>query len=179
MTDEELVLHARTDKSACEVLVLRFMKLIFIRSEFFVSPDIDRDDLRQEGLMGLLNAVAGYDTGRGAKFSTFAEVCINNRMRSFCTKTRKVCSPCDELDEIAEENLSVPETPETILISKEFFSELRYAVENILSETERQVFELVIRGVSYKETAEKLGISEKSADNAVQRARRKIRAYLK
>lgn len=178
MTDEELVSLAVTDKSACEALVLRYTKVIFIKSEIFATPDTDRDDLRQEGLMALLKAVSSYKPDKGAKFSTYADVCISNQMRSFRARTGKGSAVCESLDEVLENSLSEEETPESIFINKEFFSELWYAVENILSESERQAFTLVMRGASYRETAEKLGITEKSVDNAVQRSRRKIRAYL-
>ena len=91
----------------------------------------------------------------------------------------KAPAACECIDDFGEEILSESETPESIYMNKEFFSELRSAVENALSGTERRVFDTVIRGASYRETAEKIGISEKSVDNAMQRARRKIRAYLK
>lgn len=178
MTDEELVSLAAADKSACEALVLRYTKVIFIKSEIFATPDTDRDDLRQEGLMALLKAVSTYRADKGARFSTYADVCISNQMRSFRARAGKGNAVCESLDEVPENSLSEEETPESILINKEFFSELWYAVENILSESERQTFTLVMRGVSYRETAEKLGITEKSVDNAMQRARRKIRGYL-
>jgi len=177
LTDEELLPFARKDKSACELLILRYAKLIIIKSELMAAPDLDRDDLRQEGLMGLLKAIASYESGRGAKFSTFAEVCIVNRMRTFCAKTRKDPAAVD-IDDVPEDFISQEETPESILINKEFFSELWQAVDTALSDVERRVFILVIGGASYKVTAEKLGISEKSVDNAMQRARRKIRTYL-
>ncbi len=178
MTDEELVKASATDRFACEALVLRYTKLIFIKAAMLSSSETDRDDLCQEGLMGLLKAIASYDSGRNARFSTFAEVCVVNQMRTFLTKAAKAPAVCENIDEVGEDVLS-EETPESIYMNKVFFSELKQAVESELSETERQVFTMVIRGVSYRETAEKLGMSEKSVDNAMQRARRKIRAYLK
>ena len=178
MTDEELVKASATDRFACEALVLRYTKLIFIKAAMLSSSESDRDDLCQEGLMGLLKAIASYDSGRNAKFSTFAEVCVVNQMRTFLAKAAKAPAVCENIDEVGEDVLS-EETPESIYMNKVFFSELNQAVESELSETERQVFTMVIRGVSYRETAEKLGMTEKSVDNAMQRARRKIRVYLK
>lgn len=177
-TDEELAVLARTDKAACEALILRCLKLIFIKSGSFSSDESDRDDLRQEGAMALLKAIAAYDISRGAKFMTYAEVCIVNQMRSFCTRTMRTPANCESIDEFPEDTLSEEKTPESIIINKEFFSELSSAVETDLSANERRVFIQVIQGASYRETAEKLGISEKSVDNAMQRARRKIRQRL-
>jgi len=179
MSDEELADRAAADKLACEALLLRYTKLIFIKAAVYSASESDRDDLCQEGLMALLKAITSYDKGRNAKFSTFAEVCVVNRLRSVCARAAKAPAVCESIDDFGEDVLSESETPESIYMNKEFFSELRSAVENALSGTERRVFDTVIRGASYRETAEKLGISEKSVDNAMQRARRKIRAYLK
>ena len=177
-TDEELAAMAKTDKSACNSLVIRYLKVIFIKAEIISTPDIDAEDLRQEGLMGLLKAIASFDMGRGFKFSTFAEVCITNKMRSYAARARKCSVPCESLDGISADSLSEEETPESIYINKEFYSELWYAVDNIPSDAERQIFYCHIHGLSYAQTAEKLGISAKSVDNAMQRARRKLKAYL-
>ncbi len=179
MTDEELVRCAAADKLACEALLLRYAKLIFIKAAMCSASESDRDDLCQEGLMALLRAISTYDEDREAKFSTYAEVCIVNRMRTLSARAAKAPAVCESIDEFGEDVLSESETPESIYLNKEFFSELRRAAETELSGTERGVFSMVIRGASYRETAEKLGISEKSVDNAMQRARRKIRAYLK
>ena len=178
ITDEELAVLARTDKAACEALILRCLKLIFIKSVSYSSDVSDRDDLCQEGAIALLKAIAAYDISRGAKFMTYAEVCIVNQMRSFCTRTMRTPANCESIDEFPEDTLSEEKTPESIIINKEFFSELSSAVETDLSANERRVFTQVIQGASYRETAEKLGISEKSVDNAMQRARRKIRQRL-
>lgn len=174
-TDEELAEIAQNDKSAVNALVFRYMKFVFLKAGIYTSSDTDLDDLRQEGLMGLLRAIASFDIHRGVKFSTFAEVCIVNQMKSFLAKSRK--NPCKSLDDISAESISEEETPESIYINKEFFSELWYAVDSILSETEGKIFSLCIQGMTYRETAEKLGISEKSVDSAMQRARKKVRAY--
>lgn len=178
-TDDELALIAKNDKKAASTLVFRYSKLIFIKAGIYTVSDTDSDDLRQEGLMGLLRAIASFDIHRGVKFSTFAEVCIVNQMKTFLAKLRKNPVPCESLDDISADSISEEETPESIYINKEFFSELWYAVDNILSEKERQIFSLCIQGMSYRETARKLGISEKAVDNAMQRARRKIRAYIR
>ena len=72
-TDEELAVLARTDKAACEALILRCLKLIFIKSVSYSSDVSDRDDLCQEGAIALLKAIAAYDISRGVKFMTYAE----------------------------------------------------------------------------------------------------------
>ncbi len=178
-TDDELALIAKNNKKAVNVLVFRYSKLIFFKAETFAFSDIESDDLKQEGLMGLLKAINSFDVNRGVKFSTFAEVCIVNQMKTFIFKSRKNPIPSESLEDFSSDFFSDKETPESTYINKEFFSQLWYAVDNILSETERKAFLLYINGMSYRETAEKLDISEKSVDNAMQRARKKIRMYIK
>ncbi len=176
--DDELAVIARTDKSAAAVLVSRYSKLILIKSEIFANSNADSDDLNQEGLFGLLNAISAFNPDKGVKFSTFAEVCIVNRMKTFIAKTN-VASGIENIDELPDDLcLSVEETPESILLDKEFFSELLSSIYAILSPAELKVFNLCMRGESYKSAAAKLGITEKSVDNAMQRARRKIRALI-
>lgn len=176
-TDEELALLAKSDRSVGNALVLRFSKLIFIKAEIFSSRESDTDDLCQEGLMGLLKAIASFDPEREIKFSTYAEVCIVNRMRNYTARCGVKTEKWQSLDELPEDTVSAEETPESIYINKEFFSELWFAVDNVLSEAEKQVLDLYIKGSSYRRIAALLGISEKSVDNAMQRARKKIRIY--
>lgn len=179
MRDDELAVIAKTDKSAAAVIVSRYSKLILVKSEIFADSNADSDDLNQEGLIGLLNAISSFDPHKGAKFSTYAEVCIGNRMKTFLVKTRKAASGIENIDEIYENScLSVEETPESILLDKEFFSELLSGIYDVLSPAEFRVFNLCMKGESYKSAAEKLGITEKAVDNAMQRARRKIRALI-
>ena len=100
-------------------------------------------------------------------------------MRSFSAKTRKASAFPDsvEYSEMAD-LISDDITPESICLYKEFFTELWKNIESALSVTEFKVLTLCVNGMSYKAAAEKLGISEKSVDNAMQRARRKIKALL-
>lgn len=178
-TDDELALIAKSNKKAASTLVFRYLKLIFLKAGIYTVSYIDSDDLKQEGLMGLLRAIASFDIHRGIKFSTFAEVCIVNQMKTFLAKSRKNLIPCESLDDISADSISEEITPESIYINKEFFSELWYVVDNILSETERKIFSFYIQGMSYRKIAEKFDLSEKAVDNAMQRARRKIRAYVR
>jgi len=176
-SDEELAVLAKTDKTAAAVLVSRYSKLIFIKSKIYANPVTDSEDLNQEGLMGLLKAVASFNPSRGVRFSTFAEVCIVNRMKSLLIKGNSAASPVEDIESLSELScVQDCETPESIYIYKEYLSELLNSIDSVLSESERKIFNLCVQGLSYRDTAKKLGIAEKSVDNAMQRARRKIRA---
>lgn len=174
-TDDELAMIARSNRSAADALILRFSRLIFIKAEIISSHTADADDLRQEGLMGLLKAISSFEPERAVKFSTYAEVCIVNSMKTYATKCRIKSFNQMSIDELPEDAASQVENPESIYINKEFFSELWKTVDNELSALEKRTFDLFIQGDSYRCIAEKLGISEKTVDNALQRARGKIR----
>ena len=177
MTDEELAAAAKVSKSAANTLVLRYYKLISYKAGMLSDKNTESEDLLQEGLIGLIKAVDSFDPGRGVKFSTYVGVCIVNRMKAYLARSRK--APVSKsIDDLNEEQIPDEKTPESIFADKEIFSELWYAVDNILSDSERQAFCLCINGHSYAETAGILGISVKSVDNAIQRSRRKIREFL-
>ena len=175
-TDEELAALAKTDMKAANAILLRYSRLIIIKSAIYAGRGADSDDLQQEGLIGLYIAANAYRPEKNVKFSTFAETCIVRRMLSYLRKTGKypVCETLDDQPELPSDVCD----PEKILLGKEYFSELWQAVNTSLSKTELDVFTCVVAGNSYGETAGKLGMNVKAVDNAMQRARRKIRAYM-
>ncbi len=176
--DEELAALAGHESYAADALVLRFFRLISIKAEIFSSDAADAEDLRQEGLMGLMRAIASYNPERAVKFSTYAEVCIVNSMKSYATKCNDKSYDTVSLDDIEIDIPSQEKNPESICIDKEFFSELWRIIDNELSPLERQVITHYIQGDRYRSIADELRISEKSVANALQRARSKIRSNL-
>ena len=174
-TDDELALLAKSSRSAADALVLRFSRLIFIKAEIFSSNSSDCDDFRQEGLMGLLRAISSFNPEKAARFSTYAEVCIVNRMRTYASMLKLKTGNVISIDELSDDMAYTEENPESICINKEFFSELWNVVNNQLSDLEFKVFERVIHGETYAEIAESLHISTRSVANAINRARSKIR----
>lgn len=174
LSNEELVRLCKEDKaSALTELILRFNNTIRMRAESFsgAAPD----DLAQEGFMALLSAVRTYDPDRNASFMTYAQQCIRNRMITCYTRSK------DDYDELPEE-LELPddpaEIPENKVLERSAAEELYRRVSEELSELELSVLQLYLSRVSYSEIGEKLGISQKSVDNAVQRIRRKLRNVL-
>lgn len=179
-TDDELALLAKNNKSAATLLVSRYSKLIFIKSEIFANSNTDRDDLNQEGLIGLLNAVGSFNPDKGVKFSTYAEVCVVNKMKSLLAKSGRNAACIDNYSELSDDNcLPVNETPESIYLYKEYFSELLSGIRSVLSPAELRAFNLCVQGITYSDVAKKLGVTEKSVDNAMQRARKKIRTLIR
>ncbi len=174
-SDEELAVLARDSMEAEGILLSRYLHLIQYYA-YRYAVGADADDLVQEGLIALLYAIPQYEPEKGTKFSAFAQVCIQNRMKNVLQKARKFPEPVENPEEYQRADFIDETTPESILLEKEQSDLFRKQVMEVLSDKEWQVLELIVDGASYAETAEKLGISEKSVDNAMQRIRRKMRS---
>ena len=181
LSDEALVAVVRTHPQEFPVLLSRFRQLVLrIASDYAVSS-ADAEDYAQEGLIGLLAAVSAYDEDRAASVRTFAAVCIRNRIRNAArTAQTEACSSGLSLDDpdAGTETLLADgdNSPEQQFLTKERITELYLEMTDVLSRQEREVFCLSAGGFSYREIAERLHISRKSVDNAIQRGRRKLRA---
>ena len=185
MPDEALVSACADQPQAFEILLERYRGTVVGMANDAAASAADVEDYAQEGMLGLLAAVTAYSQERRAGFRTFATVCIRNRMRNFSKKEqtdkRKTAIlpdvSLDDLDNSVAETLAdLADTPEQIVLEKEQTSELYAQIADVLSKQEREIFWLSVSGLSYDEIAERLQISAKSVDNAIQRARRKLRA---
>ena len=177
LSDEELAAAAKDSVEAEGALLSRYLGLIRFHAGKMAGC-ADADDLVQEGLIALLRAIPQFDGTREAKFSSYAQACILNRMRSFVQREARNAVPLDDLEQVMEEQgeLADPDTPESILVEKESYAQRRMQVMALLSAREWEILQCIMDGSSYAETAEKLGIAEKAVDNAMQRIRRKMRA---
>ena len=173
-SDEELAVLARNSTEAVGILLSRYLRLIQYYA-FRYASGTDADDLVQEGLIALLYAIPQYEPQKGKRFSAFAQVCIQNRMKSVLLKERKNPEPVENLEEYQSADFVDEVTPESVFWEKEQGRLFRQQVMELLSDKEWQVLELIVGGATYAETAEILGIPEKSVDNAMQRIRRKMR----
>ena len=153
LPDQELVLLARNDRGAMESLVKRYTGAVWHQVRQFQGIS-EPEDLAQEGFLGLISAVCRYDFMRGVPFSAYAGKCITNSIVSALRHCR---------------NLPLP-----VVQSRSQAAEMFCAMVNRLSRREYQVCMLIYGGASYAQAAEQLGISVKSVDNALQRARRKL-----
>lgn len=176
-TDEALAVSVRTSVEAEGTLLSRYLRLIRYYAGRF-APNGDVDDLVQEGLIALLQAIPQFDPEKQKRFSAFAQVCIVNRMRSFVRREQKAASPAEDLLKVleAQGEFVDPDTPESIFLEKENFQAARMQVMAMLSSREWEILQCVMEGASYAQAAEVLGTTPKSIDNAMQRIRRKMRA---
>lgn len=173
-SDEELVARCQGGRLSAPYvseLIYRYFSFIKSKAAHMCSSPSSCDDLVQEGLLGFMSAIRRFDCAKGAKFSSFAYSCVTNRMKTAAARMSRLSESEEGTDsEEGEDNI----TPESIIISREFFSN----IEKLLSPLEYSIFKMYISGLSCGEIAEKLGISRKSAGNAIQRARQKLRTEL-
>lgn len=195
LKDEELVsLSRRGNLDAEEALIGRYSPFVrsFARKYFLAGGDYE--DLIQEGMIGLIKAVSGFDPNSSASFKTFAVMCVKNRVYSALrqassgkhTPLNNYVSLESSADDntadgrIASVDMQSPSgDPAELIIGRESSNELRGALKGILSRFELSVLELYLEGLSYREISEKISKPQKSVDNAVTRIRRKFSQYLK
>ena len=169
-SDEELcALSQQGQTSAEEELVKRYQRSVRMISRPYFLAGGDNEDLIQEAMFGLLKAIREFDASRNVSFSAFAEVCIRNRIRSAITSATR--------DKHAPLNDSVPLDSSLPLCTDDPAEHLD-RLKNLLSPLERDILELFLRGLSYREIGVQVRRPVKSVDNAVQRIRRKVAGTL-
>lgn len=177
LSDDELALVAAHNKDALLALVVRHSGLVEKKARAMCVPPVEQEDLFQEGVIGLLDAVKAYRADKGAGFVTFANVCVKNKMLSVLSKRGRFVSLEDA--ENLQQTEETQESPESILLRKEQERAMLEKVSGELSAAEWDVLQLYLRGFSYNRIASELKTSVKAADNAMQRVRRKLRLVLR
>ncbi|MBQ3499643.1 MAG: sigma-70 family RNA polymerase sigma factor [Clostridia bacterium] len=177
LSDEELVALAREESSGVAVIELmnRVSGFIGYKAAQFAGFDSqDKQDFQQQGLIGVLNAIRTYDAGKGAKFSTYACRSAINSMISLYEQQNKKSVPTVALESLYSAEGMTDTYDE--LSSYEAVEEIAEKIKTRLSDFERAVLAIYLRGGSYSQIAAQTGKSVKSIDNAVQRIRRKLKA---
>ncbi len=184
ITDERLCALAMAgERSAEEALVLRHTRLVRMCVRPFFLAGGDSEDLIQEGMLGLLAAIREFRPDRGARFATYARVCVRRRILS-AVRTAAGGKHAPLNDYVSLEAALLPDAeatagnPEEAMLRQEAFRDLKTAISGSLTRLEAQVLRLYLEGSSYAEIAEAVGRSPKSVDNAVQRIRRKTARVL-
>ncbi len=188
MTDEDLVrLAGNGDVNAETLLLERYKETVKITAAVLVNDyllknsvfSLECDDLIQEGLLGLKSAIGTYLPEKNAAFRTYASKCISNAMLGAVrAATRKRNSPPGGIVSIENIEITSGLSPEDKIISEEETKAIRMFLRNELSELEYSVIRFHLEGESYKEISEKLNITEKAVDNAIQRVRNKLSRFL-
>lgn len=183
------------DQVASAVLLRRYNGLVRSRARSYFLAGADRDDIMQEGLIGLYKAIRDYDPTRQASFHSFAELCVTRQIISAVkSATRRKHSPLngyvslsrptlteDDGERLLEDIIAAREIcdPAELLISAWETEFIARGVTESLSSFESEVLRLYSRGVSYVDIAAKLGRHTKAVDNALQRIKRKMETQVK
>lgn len=191
-TDKELIILIQNgNQEATEYLLKKYSPLVkkSIRALYLIGADTE--DLSQEGMIGLFKAIQNYQTDNAASFYTFAKVCIDRQIyTAIKTSNRKKHSPLNtyisfysQANEEGTELIDNLEAgndsnPENVILDRESASWLEEQLEERLSKLENEVLHYYLDGKSYADIAAKLGKTDKSIDNAVQRIREKVKNLL-
>ncbi|MBR3768048.1 MAG: sigma-70 family RNA polymerase sigma factor [Clostridia bacterium] len=187
-TDEVLVKLAQAGVIKAENCIFeRYRKTVEINAATFISnfatycamASLEFDDLFQEGLLGLLSAIYSFHEEKNVTFRTFAAKCISNSIRSVIkASTRKKNTPSGGVISLNDIDIPTMTSLEDKIISAEGTAILYDFLQTELSALELSVIRLYLAGISYRDISEKLGIAEKSVDNAIQRIRGKLSRFL-
>lgn len=189
-SDEELVeLIHLGNADALDYLITKFHSFVRMKARSYFMMGGDREDIVQEGMIGLYKAIRDYRADRLSSFKVFAELCITRQIiTAIKTATRQKHIPLNTsvsldkpvYDEEQERTLldmiagSALDDPEDLIIHKEEFVFMEEEMNKVLSALEKEVLALYLDGQSYREISEVLNRQVKSIDNALQRIKRKL-----
>lgn len=172
LSNEELVkLSQKGDETARDVLSARFLNT---RGAGVSVSYLDSDDFVQEGMIGFLKAIETYDFSRGVPFEAYAFKCMQNSINTAAGVSRLEI-PVGMSSEMPE-TTDVEDDPLKLVLDGEQFNEVLRACEVTLSDVEKTVVFFRAVGMSYEEIGKRLNMAEKSVDNALQRARKKLKS---
>lgn len=194
MSDEDLITLIRSDnKCALEQLINRYKSLVNMKVSKYYIIGAEREDIEQEGLIGLFKAIKDFQGDKQNSFKTFAGMCIERQLiTAIKSSNRQKHMPLNsylslnsnaydneddgnngnaELYEVLNANLI--EDPLDTIAEKEYYKNIETAIDKTLSDFEKKVLNQYMQGESYVQIAEKLDTPVKSIDNAIQRIRKK------
>lgn len=194
MDDEEIVAAARSgNDKAFEYLIHKYRNFVRAKARAYFLIGADKEDIIQEGMIGLYKAIRDYKGDKLSSFKCFAELCITRQIiTAVKTATRQKHIPLnsyvslnkpifgDESDRTLMDVVCVNEViadPEEMIISREEIAGIEGKLNEVLSRLEWKVLSLYLEGKSYNEIARELRRQVKSIDNALQRVKRKLEKY--
>jgi RNA polymerase sporulation-specific sigma factor len=193
---ELLYLIGENNEDAVNILYNKYYPVVELKAKQYLNSSInkglDLNDLIQEGMIGLSQAIKDFKDKKDVKFSTFASLCIEREIQTAVTKAdrqkHKALNDSLSLDYVFDDNerplldylVSENSTnPENYLVDLESEKEIYEKVQSSLTNFEKEVFKLKINNFSYKEIAEILNKSPKSIDNTLQRIKNKVSSIIK
>ena len=196
-SDEEIIGWVRQqDMAAQDYLIRKYTALVKSEARKMYLIGADEEDLIQEGMIGLFQAIRDYDENQEASFASFAKLCVRRQIYSAVTASnRKKHQPLNtyisfdepafaddggmdwEKNQTVEDIIFADEThtnPEKIMLDREQVDMIESLIVERLSRYEKKVLDLYLEGRSYDNIGEELGKSRKAVDNAIQRIRKKF-----
>lgn len=194
MEDEKIIYDAREgDPEALEYLIKKYKNFVRAKARSYFLIGADKEDIIQEGMIGLYKAIRDYNEDKLTSFRAFAELCITRQIiTAIKTATRQKHIPLNSYvslnkpiyDEESDRTLLDVLTgvkitdPEELIIGREELQSIESKIGEILSDLEWEVLMSYLQGKSYQEIAVDLNRHVKSIDNALQRVKRKLERYL-
>jgi len=193
-TDEEIVIEAKAGNTrAQEFLISKYENFVKAKSKSYFLIGADKEDIYQEGMIGLYKAIRDFNPEKLTSFKAFAELCITRQIiTAIKTATRQKHIPLntyvslnkpiyeEESDRTLIDVLSELKItdPEELIIGKEQIKYIENEMSKVLSDLEMEVLQSYLDGKSYQEIASDLDRQAKSIDNALQRVKRKLEKCL-
>lgn len=189
LTDEEIIKKVRLgEKNALDFLLEKYNDIVTMKANKFFIIGAEKEDMIQEGMIGLYKAVQSFDLDKQNSFKTFANLCIERQLiTAIKTSNRQKHIPLnssfslntsayDENDETAVIDIldtKLVEDPLETITKREYFEDVESKIDKNLSNFERKVLDFYVQGESYVSIASKLDSQVKAVDNAIQRIRKK------
>ena len=192
LTDEEIISQIKQgDEQALTYLLNKYKELVNVKVGKYFMIGAEKEDIVQEGMIGLFKAIKTFNAEKQNTFKTFANMCIERQLiTAIKTSNRQKHMPLnsylslnlsaydnneddDSVELIDTFDSKTIEDPLETITKKEYYEEIQEVIEKSLSKFEKQVLERYIKGESYIAIAEKLDSPVKSVDNAIQRIRKK------
>ena len=181
LSDCELLTNNPHDNGKTTELISRYMKMVLAAARRFSESysRADYEDFVSDGMDGLLAAIRGYDESKG-EFGAYASVCVANRLRNTAKRAQRHSSTlCDaDFNDLLDIADPAP-TPEEAVIAKESDEAVLRKISTELSELEQKCISAAALGLSYTEIAREIGVDVKTVDNALSRARSKLRKFFR
>jgi RNA polymerase sporulation-specific sigma factor len=189
LTDEQIIAKIKDgDEQALIYMFEKYQDLINSKVGKYFMIGAEREDIIQEGRIGLYKAIKGFDLNKDNTFKTFANICIERQLiTAIKSSNRQKHMPLnsylslnttaygnDEDTELIETfDSEIIEDPLETIMKKEYYEEIQNIMHKSLSKFEEKVLERYVLGDSYEIIAQKLDMPVKSIDNAIQRIRKK------
>lgn len=190
-TDEELVRQIRHGMPGrMDYLLQRYKGLVRKMANQYFLIGADNEDLVQEGMIGLFKAIQTYSPERSCSFYTFAARCIQGEMhtaiRSSQSKKHQPLNNYESISQTTGEKFEEVEKrlmtwsldPERQVLDSEFYEDFSVRLKKKLSRKEWEVMRLFWKGMGRREIAQRLGFTDKTTDNALNRGKSKIRQII-